>query len=59
MKAAIVVEAPQTVFDMCQKSAEALYNAMYNDYQMAHTQEPFQLGGSSLEERKYVPWFRP
>jgi hypothetical protein len=43
---------------MCQKSAEALYNAMYNDYQMAHTQEPFQLGGSSLEERKYVPWFR-
>jgi len=59
MRAAIIVEAPQTVFDLCQKSAEALYNAMYNDYQMAHTNEPFQLGGSSLEDRKYVPWFRP
>ena len=58
MKAAVIVEAPQAVFDLCQKSAEALYNAMYNDYQMAHTNEAFQLGGSSLEERKYVPWFR-
>lgn len=59
MRAAIIVEAPQTVFDLCQKASESLYNAMYNDYQMAHTNEPFQLGGSSLEDRKYVPWFRP
>lgn len=58
MRAAVIVEAPQTVFDLCQNAAEALYNAMYNDYQMAHTQEPFQIGGSSLEDRKYVPWFR-
>jgi hypothetical protein len=58
MRAAVIVEAPQAVFDLCQKAAEALYNAMYNDYQMAHTNEAFQLGGSSLEDRKYVPWFR-
>jgi hypothetical protein len=58
MRAAVIAEAPQAVFDMCANAAAALYQAMYNDYEMAHTQEPFQLGGNGLESRKYVPWFR-
>lgn len=58
MKAAITVGAPQNVFDMCRLSAESLYESMRKEYQLAHTQEPFQLGGSALEDRKYVPWFK-
>jgi hypothetical protein len=58
MRAAVIVEAPQSVFDMCANAAAALYQSLYNDYQMAHTQEPFQLNGNALESRRYVPWFR-
>jgi hypothetical protein len=58
MKASVAVGAPQNVFDMCRLSAESLYESMRKEYQLAHTQEPFQLGGSVMEERKYVPWFK-
>jgi hypothetical protein len=58
MRAGVILEVPQSVYDMCANSATSLYEAMYNDYQMGHTQEPFQIGGNALETRKYVPWFR-
>ena len=58
MRAAVLSEAPQDVYNMCSKAAQDLYDSMYRDYETAHTQEPFQLGGNALETRKYVPWFR-
>jgi hypothetical protein len=58
LRAAIVVEAPQTVFDMCSKAASALYDSMMNEHQIYHTQQPFQLGGIDSESGKYTPWFR-
>jgi hypothetical protein len=58
MRAAVISEAPQDVYNMCSKAAQDLYDSMYRDYETANTQEPFQMGGNALETRKYVPWFR-
>jgi hypothetical protein len=58
MRAAVISEAPQDVYNMCSKAAQDLYDSMYRDYETAHSQEPFQMGGNALETRKYVPWFR-
>lgn len=55
---AILENAPQAVYDMLVKAHEALYDAMYNDYQISYSNEPFQLGGVEINDRKYVPWFR-
>lgn len=50
--------APQNIMDLCIGSASALYNAMYSEYQLNHSTEPLQIGGSGLQSRKYLPWFR-
>jgi hypothetical protein len=50
--------APQNIIDLCLASAAALYDAMYSEYQLNHSTEPLQLGGTGLQSRKYLPWFR-
>jgi hypothetical protein len=50
--------APQNIIDLCNSSATSLYTSMYNEYQLSHSTEPLQIGGSGLETRKYLPWFR-
>jgi hypothetical protein len=50
--------APQNIVDLCNSSATSLYAAMYNEYQLSNSIEPLQIGGSGLETRKYLPWFR-
>ena len=50
--------APKNIVDLCSASAQSLYEAMYVEYQLTHSTEPLQLGGSGLQSRKYLPWFR-
>ena len=50
--------AAQNITELCAASANSLYEAMYREYQLDHTTEPLQLGGSGLQSRKYLPWFR-
>jgi hypothetical protein len=42
-----------------QKAADEIFETMVREYQLDHSTEPLQLGGSGLETRKYLPWFRP
>jgi hypothetical protein len=42
-----------------QDVADKLFDAMVSTYQLDHSTEPLQLGGSALEGKKYMPWFRP
>jgi hypothetical protein len=58
MRAAAYTGATQNIMDLCQASAARMYDIMYSEYQLAHSDEPLQLGGSALETRKYMPWFR-
>lgn len=58
LKVCAYSNAPQNIVDLCSASATALYEAMYSEYQLNHSTEPLQLGGSGLQSRKYLPWFR-
>jgi hypothetical protein len=58
MKVCAYANAPQNIVDLCRASADALYDAMYVEYQITHSTEPLQLGGMGLQSRKYLPWFR-
>jgi|688.fasta_scaffold06066_9 hypothetical protein len=42
-----------------QDVADKLFDAMVSTYQLDHSTEPMQLGGTGLEGKKYMPWFRP
>lgn len=42
-----------------QDVADKLFDAMVSTYQLDHSTEPLQLGGTGLEGKKYMPWFRP
>jgi hypothetical protein len=58
MKVAAYSNAPSNIMELCQSSERGLYNAMYSEYMLSNSTEPLQLGGSGLESRKYLPWFR-
>lgn len=58
VKVCLYSNAPQNIVDLCNTSATSLYASMYNEYQLSHSTEPLQIGGSGLETRKYLPWFR-
>jgi hypothetical protein len=58
VKVCLYSSAPQNIVDLCNSSATSLYASMYNEYQLSHSTEPLQIGGSGLETRKYLPWFR-
>jgi hypothetical protein len=44
--------------EVFQDSADQLFEAMVSFYLLDHSTEPLQIGGSALETRKYLPWFR-
>jgi hypothetical protein len=58
MRVCAYSNAPQNIMELCSSSAGALYEAMYVEYQLTNSTEPLQLGGSGLQSRKYLPWFR-
>jgi hypothetical protein len=57
-RAALFGNAPDKIVAMCNDGASRIYSVMYQDYALSHSDEPLQMGGSSSETRRYVPWFR-
>ena len=57
-RVAAYTSADKGIVELCNFTAQRLYEAMDSYYQLDHSMEPFQVGGKSLESRKYLPWFR-
>ena len=58
MRVCAYSNAPDNIIALCGSSANSMYDAMYSEYQLSHSMEPLQIGGSGLATRKYLPWFR-
>ena len=58
IKVCAYANAPSNIVELCATSAASMYETMYSEYQLSHSTEPLQLGGSGLQSRKYLPWFR-
>jgi hypothetical protein len=44
--------------EVFQDTADKLFEGIVSFYMLDHSTEPMQLGGSALETKKYLPWFR-
>lgn len=58
MRVAAYTNADKNIMDLCAMVAQNMFESMNQFYQLEHSMEAFQLGGKSLESRKYLPWFR-
>jgi hypothetical protein len=58
MRVAAYTNADKNIMDLCVMVSQNMFDAMNKFYQLEHSMEAFQLGGKSMESRKYLPWFR-